>query len=83
MGGTKEALSDCAGRIRAFSLIRRLPSSVATLSMCLVVFAGSSAPVPLVEWTDASPGFNVRTLAPHEEAVRCVLAFPHLARLVP
>ena len=49
--------------------------------MCLVVFAGSSAPLPLVEWSDASPGFNVRTLAPHEEAVRGVLAFPHLALL--
>jgi hypothetical protein len=49
--------------------------------MCLVVYSGSPAPLPLVPWTESAPAFNVRTLAPHEEAVRRVLSHPHLATL--
>ena len=46
--------------------------------MCLVVFAGSTASLRLVPWTDTAPGFYARSLAPHEESVRGVLPFAHL-----
>ena len=49
--------------------------------MCLVVYVGSASPLPLVQWTEVSPAFNARPLAPHEESVRRLLRFPQLATL--
>ena len=49
--------------------------------MCLVVFVGTTAPPALVSFTESAPAFNARPLAPHEEPVRQMLPFPHLATL--
>ena len=49
--------------------------------MCLTVFIGSATPLTMVEWAEKAPAFNAGPLTPHEEAVRRVLTFPHLAML--
>lgn len=46
--------------------------------MCLALFIGSDHELQLRAFDPASPGFNVQSLAPREEAVRCQFALPNV-----
>lgn len=44
----------------------------------MVVFIASRTPLPMVPWSDESPGFNVAPLSEHEEMVRIHLSLPYV-----
>jgi hypothetical protein len=48
--------------------------------VCLVVFAGSKAPLPLVAWDEAAPAFHV-TEAKGDEPARAFLGMPYVYEL--
>lgn len=46
--------------------------------MCVSVYIGADHLLPLVVWDEASPGFHVRKLEPHEAPIRHVLSRAHV-----
>ena len=48
--------------------------------MCLLLYAGTTAPLPLVPWSDAAPAFYVTEVQPTEPA-RAWLAAPYVYEL--
>ena len=44
----------------------------------MVVFIAARTPLPMVPWSDESPGFNVTPLSEYEEKVRVHLPLPYV-----
>ena len=46
--------------------------------MCLMVYIGSDKPLPLINWNENKPSFNVSDLTKYEKSVTTQFKYPHV-----